>query len=41
MGGFEPRGARHVLVHHVGAWLFVALGCVAISRALPSRSFAP
>ncbi|HEX4404492.1 MAG TPA: DUF1109 domain-containing protein [Polyangia bacterium] len=35
------QGARHVLVHHVGAWLFVALACVAISRALPSRSFAP
>ncbi|HTA19103.1 MAG TPA: DUF1109 domain-containing protein [Polyangia bacterium] len=35
------QGARHVLVHHVGAWLFVALACVAISRALPSRTFAP
>jgi hypothetical protein len=35
------QGARHVLVHHVGAWLVVALACVAISRRLRPRTFAP
>lgn len=33
LGGLAcHQGARHVLVHHVGAWLVVALACVAISR---------
>ncbi|HVZ73192.1 MAG TPA: DUF1109 domain-containing protein [Polyangia bacterium] len=35
------QGARHVLIHHVGAWLFVAGACVAISRYRRPRSFAP
>jgi len=35
------QGARHVLVHHVGAWLVVALACVAISRRVRPRTFAP
>jgi hypothetical protein len=35
------QGARHVLVHHIGAWLIVAIACVAISRALRPRTFAP
>jgi hypothetical protein len=35
------QGARHVLVHHVGAWLVVAIACVAISRRLRPRTFAP
>jgi hypothetical protein len=35
------QGARHVLVHHVGAWLVIALACIIISRRLRSRSFAP
>jgi hypothetical protein len=35
------QGARHVLVHHVGAWLLVAIACVAISRRLRPRTFAP
>jgi hypothetical protein len=35
------QGARHVLVHHVGAWLVVAIACVAISRRVRPRTFAP
>jgi hypothetical protein len=35
------QGARHVLVHHVGAWLVVAIACVVISRRLRPRTFAP
>jgi hypothetical protein len=35
------RGARHVLVYHLGAWLVVALACVLISRRLRSRTYAP
>jgi hypothetical protein len=35
------QGARHVLVHHVGAWLIVAVACVAISRRLRPHAFAP
>jgi len=35
------QGSRHVLVHHVGAWLLVTLACVAISRRLRPRTFAP
>jgi len=35
------QGARHVLVHHVGAWLLVALACIAISRRARPRTFAP
>jgi len=35
------QGARHVLVHHLGAWSLVAIGCVAISRQLRPRTFAP
>jgi hypothetical protein len=35
------QGARHVLVHHLGAWLFIALACLAISRQLKPRSYAP
>lgn len=35
------RGARHVLVHHLGAWLLVTIACVAISRRLRPRTFAP
>jgi hypothetical protein len=35
------QGARHVLVHHLGAWLLVTLACVAISRRLRPRTFAP
>lgn len=35
------QGSRHVFVHHVGAWLVVTLACVAISRRLRPRTFAP
>ncbi len=35
------QGARHVLVHHVGAWLLAAAACVVISRRLRPRTFAP
>jgi hypothetical protein len=35
------QGARHVLVHHVGAWALVGVACVAISRGLRPRTFAP
>jgi hypothetical protein len=35
------QGARHALIHHLGAWWFVALVCVAISRRLRPRTFAP
>jgi hypothetical protein len=35
------QGAAHVLVHHIGAWVFVAIACVLISRRLPPRTFAP
>jgi hypothetical protein len=35
------QGARHALIHHLGAWWFVALACVAISRRLRPRTFAP
>jgi hypothetical protein len=35
------QGARHVLVHHLGAWLLVTVACVAISRRLRPRTFAP
>jgi hypothetical protein len=35
------KGATHVLAHHVGAWLFVALACVVISRTLRPRTYAP
>jgi hypothetical protein len=35
------QGARHVLVHHVGAWVLVSVACVVISRGLRPRTFAP
>ncbi len=35
------RGARHVLVYHLGAWLIVAAVCVVISRYRRPRVFAP
>ncbi len=35
------QGALHVLVHHVGAWVFVSVACVVISRGLRPRTFAP
>jgi hypothetical protein len=35
------QGARHVLVHHVGAWLLAAMVCALISRLLRPRTFAP
>jgi hypothetical protein len=35
------QGARHVLVHHLGAWVLVTIACVAISRRLRPRTFAP
>lgn len=35
------QGARHVLVHHLGAWVVVAMACVFISRRLRPRAFAP
>jgi hypothetical protein len=35
------RGAMHVLVHHVGAWIVVATACVLLSRAARPRTFAP
>ena len=35
------QGARHVLVHHLGAWVVIALACTLFSRRLGSRSFAP
>ena len=35
------KGAAHVLAHHVGAWLFVTLACVVISRVLRPRTYAP
>lgn len=35
------QGARHVLVHHVGAWLVIAAACTLISRRMRPRSFAP
>lgn len=35
------QGAKHVLVHHVGAWLLATAACVAISRKLRPRTFAP
>jgi hypothetical protein len=35
------HGARHVLVHHIGAWLLVTIACVAISRRTRPRTFAP
>jgi hypothetical protein len=35
------RGAQHVLVYHVGAWIIVAAACVVLSRRARPRSFAP
>lgn len=35
------RGLAHVLLHHGGAWLALALACVYLSRRLRPRSFAP
>jgi hypothetical protein len=35
------QGARHVLVHHVGAWIVVAAACLLLSRRLRPRTFAP
>jgi hypothetical protein len=35
------QGMRHVLVHHVGAWLLITAACVAISRLRTPRTFAP
>lgn len=35
------RGALHVLVHHIGAWLAVAVVGTLISRRQKPRSFAP
>ena len=35
------RGAHHVLVYHLGAWAVLALACVALSRMLRPRTFAP
>jgi hypothetical protein len=35
------RGAVHVLVHHVGAWVLIAAACVLISRRARPRTFAP
>jgi hypothetical protein len=35
------RGALHVLVHHVGAWMIVAAACVILSRRARPRTFAP
>jgi hypothetical protein len=35
------RGAQHVLVHHVGAWAFIAAACVFLSRRASPRTFAP
>jgi hypothetical protein len=35
------RGLLHVLLHHGGAWLALALACVYLSRRLRPRSFAP
>jgi uncharacterized membrane protein len=35
------RGALHVLVHHVGAWIVVTTACVFLSRRARPRTFAP
>jgi len=35
------RGARHVLVHHVGAWIVVSAACVLLSRRARPHTFAP
>jgi hypothetical protein len=35
------QGARHVLVHHVGAWLLATAVCVLLSRRLRPQTFAP
>ena len=35
------KGRAHVLIHHVGAWVPIAIACVLVSRALRPRSFAP
>jgi hypothetical protein len=35
------RGALHVLVYHVSAWMVVAAACVLLSRRALPRSFAP
>jgi len=35
------RGALHVLVHHVSAWIVVAAACVFFSRRARPRTFAP
>lgn len=35
------RGAAHVLVYHLGAWIVLALACLVISRRLRPRTFAP
>lgn len=35
------RGAQHVLVHHVGAWIVVAAACVLVSRRARPHTFAP
>ena len=35
------RGPLHVLIHHGGAWLALALACAYLSRWLRPRSFAP
>ena len=35
------RGALHILVHHVGAWIVVAAASVLLSRHARPRTFAP
>jgi hypothetical protein len=35
------QGTRHVLVHHVGAWLTLSAACLVASRRLRPRTFAP
>jgi len=35
------RGAQHVLVHHVGAWIAVSAACVLLSRRARPHTFAP
>jgi hypothetical protein len=34
-------GARHVLIHHVGAWVLIAIACLLLSRRMRPRTFAP
>jgi hypothetical protein len=35
------QGTRHVLIHHVGAWVFIGAACVLLSRRIRPRTFAP